>query len=88
MSSKTGYSAILFVSLGLSACSEEVSLCKEVMNLRSDQLKLTDVTRQKFVGECRTRGMAYTVEQWQCIRKKLEQREEYDKAIGACAGSG
>jgi len=79
---------VLLISFGLSACSEEVSLCREAMNVRSDQLKVTDPTRNKFVGECRTRGFAYTPDQWKCIIKRLEQREAYDKAIGACAGSG
>ena len=79
---------VFLISLGLSACSEEVSLCKEAMNLRSDQLKVTDPTRKKFVDECRTRGFTYTPDQWKCIIKRLEQREAYDKAIGACAGSG
>ena len=79
---------VLLISLGFSACSEEVSLCKEAMNIRSDQLKVTEPTRKKFLDECRSRGFTYTPDQWKCIIKRLEQREAYDKAIGACAGSG
>ena len=79
---------VLLISFGLSACSEEVSLCKEAMNVRSDQLKVTDPTRKKFLDECRNRGYTYTPDQWKCIIKRLEKREAYDKAIGACAGSG
>ena len=78
----------LLISFVLSACSEEVSLCKEAMNVRSDQLKVTEPTRNKFLDECRSRGYTYTPDQWECIIKRLEQREDYDKAIGACAGSG
>jgi hypothetical protein len=75
---------VLLISLGLSACSEQASLCKEAMNLKSDQLKVTDTTRKKFLDQCRSKGMAYTTEQWECLITRMQQREAYDKAMATC----
>ncbi len=75
---------VLLISLGLSACSEQVSLCNKAMNLKSDQLKVTDTTRQKFLDQCRSKGRAYTTEQWECLITRMEQRETYEKAMAAC----
>jgi hypothetical protein len=75
---------VLLISLGLSACSEQESLCKEAMKMRSDQLKVTDATRTKFLDQCRSRGMAYTTEQWECLITRMQQREAYEKAMATC----
>ena len=75
---------VLLISLGLSACSEQASLCKKAMNLKSDQLKVTDTTRQKFLDQCRSKGMAFTIEQWKCLITRMEQREAWEKAMAAC----
>ena len=80
----TAVLVLLLISLGLSACSEQVSSCKKAMNLKSDQLKVTDTTRQKFLDQCRSKGMAFTTEQWECLITRMEQREAYEKAMAAC----
>ncbi len=84
MTTKAWCTAVLLISLGLSACSEQRSLCKEAMNMRSDQLKVADTTREKILDECRSRGTAYTTEQWECLITRMEQREAYDKAMATC----
>lgn len=63
---------------------EQVSLCKEAMNMKSEQLKLTDTTRKRILEQWRSKGMAYTTQQWECLITRLEQREAYDKAMVTC----
>jgi hypothetical protein len=86
MTTKAGCTAVLvlLISLGLSACSEQASLCKKAMNLKSDQLKVTDTTRKKFLDQCRSKGMAFTTAQWECLITRMEQRETYEKAMATC----
>jgi hypothetical protein len=75
---------VLLISLGLSACSEQESLCKEAMTMKSAQLKVTDATRARFLDQCRSGAIAYTIEQWQCLITRMKQREAYDKAMATC----
>ena len=75
---------LLLISLGLSACSEQESLCKKATNMKSYELKVTDATRQRFLDECRSKGMAYTTKQWECLITRMEQRETYEKAMATC----
>lgn len=63
---------------------EQVSLCNEAMNMKSEQLKLTDTTRKRILEQWRSKGMAYTTQQWECLITRLEQREAYDKAMVTC----
>jgi hypothetical protein len=75
---------VLLISLGLSGCSEQASLCEEATNMKADQLKVTGPTRKKFLDECRTQAMAFTTEQWKCLITRMEQREAFEKAMGTC----
>ena len=47
---------VLLISLGLSACIEQASLRKEAMNMKSDQLRVTDTTRKKFLANAVAKG--------------------------------
>ena len=47
---------VLLISLGVSACSEQASLRKEAMNMKPDQLRVTDTTRKKFLPNAVAKG--------------------------------
>ena len=75
---------VLLISLGLSACSEQESLCEKATNMKADQLKVTGATRNRFLDECRSQAKTYTTEQWKCLIARMEQREAYEKAMATC----
>jgi hypothetical protein len=75
----------MITCFGLSACSEQKSLCKQAMELRATQLGASEGDRLKFVDNCRTRANAYPAEQWKCIVAKMEQGTAYDDATESCA---
>ncbi len=74
----------LIIAVGLSACGEQVSLCKEAMGMRGNQLGVGDKDRQKFIDNCRMSGGVYTVDQWQCLIAAMKKGTAYEEATEQC----